>query len=302
MGMTAVEARKRISCAAPTIGRRNCARSVGQTSRGAESSNGTLIALMATMVERIVVVLFLGLGSASCSGPAQQSGDKHAHLRPLSVEEHQAEAKRHDRVAQAEESAAASGSEQNHVRCGHGPIESPARVGGEPSRLMHPCFTSVSNPTADHRKEARENRVEARKHRNQAKDLAAAEARSCVGLDASALEHSPFSHYEDIQSIAPLREGDVTVGVTVVFTPIKGLDRSWLERSLKCHQARAASLGYPSDYMAPDCLTSIRGVEVAVTQSASAVHVDVRGVTGESAAAILGRALKLQARVAEKAR
>ncbi len=237
----------------------------------------------------------LALAGLACSSPQRSDPNKYAHDRPLSVDQHVAEAERHSRVADAEEDASATGSEQVVTRCQQDAVESQTRIGTEPIRLIHPCFTSVTNPTADHLREARENRIEARKHRNAASGLVKAENRACVGLDAESLVHSPFYHHEDILSIGPLEESGAAIGVRVIFKEVRGLTKDWLTRALQCHQARAAALGYSSDYMTPHCLCSVEGAESVVTEHNGLLHVDVRGANGAGAATILAKALALEA-------
>lgn len=237
--------------------------------------------------------------ASGCTPAQQQQPNKHAHTRPLSAEEHLTEAQRHSRVADAEEAASARSNDRVETRCVAGRADSESRIGTEPIRVAHPCFTSVVDPTADHLREARENRAEARKHRTSAANLIETETRSCANLDEEAMSHSPFYHREDITAVEALVRDGATVGVLVTFAKVHGLTREWMERSLICHQARAAALGYPRTYMLPHSLSSVRGAEISVRNANGHIVVEVRGEDGSSAAEILGRALGLQASLRE---
>lgn len=56
------------------------------------------------------------------------------------------------------------------------------------------CWTSTSNPTAQHGDDAKRHRDLAAKHRAASTVLADAEARSCAGLSAEDRDMSPFAH------------------------------------------------------------------------------------------------------------
>ena len=63
------------------------------------------------------------------------------------------------------------------------------------------CWTSVSNPTAEHLREAEEHRRHAADHRASSVALRDAEARACVGITPDDRDMSPFEHVEDIATV-----------------------------------------------------------------------------------------------------
>ena len=225
------------------------------------------------------------LVALSCAGPA---ASQHAHDRPLSVAEHEAEAQRHERVAadheRSYEPRADLGSER---MCANGVVPGPSS-GGEEMRVMRPCWTHETNPTALHLREADINRREADKHRGEAAALLGAEKRSCAGLGAAEIDHSPFYHREDIVRVEPLLEGRQIRGARVLFRAVPGLSARWLERASRCHLARAAVMGYSDTFM-PYCPLALREVEVAIEDTDEGLWIVVRSSRPASAAAIWGR-------------
>lgn len=240
-----------------------------------------------------IVATSLCAGLLACAPAQPTTPNKHQHTRPLSVEEHQAEAERHNAVAQAEEAAYQPEGGSMAPSCGSDPVEGQSRIGDEPVRFAHPCFTSVTSPTAMHLKEAVDNRREAKKHRESAAALLEAEAASCAGLDDETMSHSPFYHREDILEVKPLRIGGAPRGAFVAFRKVRGLSRVWMERALTCHQARAAVLGFADTFM-PYCLASVRGATVSVTDTGDRLIVSVRGPDDRAGAAIWSRAHALE--------
>lgn len=144
------------------------------------------------------------------------------------------------------------------------------------------CWTSTSNPTAQHGDDAKQHRDLAAKHRAASTALADAEARSCAGVSAEDRDMSPFAHKEDIQSVSPLTKetksgkGSNTkeVGVTVVFRAVEGLTAEWLQRVVDCHLARASSVGHDMAEMSY-CPLVPKGAEATVTSAGNGFAVNI---------------------------
>jgi hypothetical protein len=169
------------------------------------------------------------------------------------------------------------------VQCGPratDPPSSPVPGGG--------CWTSLSNPTAEHRREAQRHRDLAAAHRAASEALRAAEARMCAGLSESDRDMSPFAHPEDIASVQPLKRmepayagygsassSETTVGATVLFRATPGMTAEWLQRLVDCHSARAAAVGFEMPEMTY-CPLTLKGVEATVVPARGGFAVEIR--------------------------
>ncbi len=208
----------------------------------------------------------------------------------MSVARHEAGARTEDESADvhaAEYDATASAP----LRCG----ASAASVA-----LGSPCWTADVNPTEVHRADARRHREAAAAHRAAAGALRTAEAADCVGISEADRDQSPFSHREDIVSVAELTEDAATdrriagraVGARIVVRAVPGLAAETLERILACHIARNAALGPDVPELA-DCPLVPAGVTVEAHPSDEGLVVDVRAADGASAAEVVSRARAL---------
>lgn len=186
---------------------------------------------------------------------------------------HDMSAAQHEAMAKNEE-AAASGHTAEHNPSATQETTTCGSKGG--------CWTSVSNPTAQHAEDAKRHRELAQKHRAAAATLADAEARACSGLSEDDRDISPFYHREDIVSVAPYTEttkagkgtSQKEMGVTVVFRAVPGLTAEFLQRVVDCHLARAAAVGHQMPEM-DYCPLVPNGAKakVASTGNGFAVHV-----------------------------
>jgi hypothetical protein len=147
------------------------------------------------------------------------------------------------------------------------------------------CWTSRSNPTAQHAEDAQRHRELAQKHRAASTALTDAEARACAGVSDEDRDMSPFYHREDIESVSPLKKevrlglgkGGATqreTGVTIVFRAVPGLTAEWLQRVIDCHLARAASVGHDMPEMSY-CPVVPKGVEAKVTSAGGGFAVNI---------------------------
>jgi hypothetical protein len=197
----------------------------------------------------------------------------------------------HEAAAQKEEKAAGehaaqydAGATTEHQKCAKGGV----------------CWTSRSNPTDQHSKEAEKHHELASKHRGAATALAQAEAKHCAGIEEADRDMSPFAHREDIASAKPLEEeqpvgkGRVKKlkGAIVVFRAVPGLTAEWLQREVNCHQARAASVGFDMPEMSY-CPLMVKDVKVTVSSVGDGFAVELRSDNEASAKEVEHRALAL---------
>jgi hypothetical protein len=236
---------------------------------------------MSTIPLRSALVLLLAAGCASTPG---------AHPHDMSVAHHEAEASEH--TAEANRHAAMS--------------DAPLRAGPDrclpagPSGSSNACWTSIANPTEEHRREAERHRQMAADHRAASQTLRDAEARACSGLRDSDRDMSPFAHREDIANVAPLTmpaDGDLwtsprTVGSVVTFRAVPGMTAGWLQRVVDCHLARNAALGHVSPEM-PSCPLVPHGVAASVSSTGSGFAVAIRADDPGTIAEIQRRARTL---------
>lgn len=167
------------------------------------------------------------------------------------------------------------------------------------------CWTSVSNPTAQHSEDAKKHRELAQKHRAASAALSDAEARACAGIPDDDRDISPFYHREDIASVSPLFEEVKSgksvvkkeVGTTIVFRAVPGLTAEWLQRVADCHIARAAAVGHEMPEMSY-CPLVVNGARAKVTSVGSGFGVNVSAVDASAITEIVKRGQALQASAA----
>lgn len=180
----------------------------------------------------------------------------------------------HEHAAKQEEARAAEHQAQQAAWPQSGTTNCGAGRGG--------CWSSATNPSAEHTAEAQRHREFAAKHRSASTALAQAEARSCVGIAESDRDVSPFAHRDDIRSVQPLQDtqqvgkGTVSrqVGARVIFRANPGMTAEWLQRLVDCHLARAAAAGNEMpeiDY----CPLMLKGVTAQVSSVGDGFAVDI---------------------------
>ena len=216
-------------------------------------------------------VLVIGAGCASSQGtrPHDMSTAQHE----AAAQQEQAASEQHG--AQYDPSATA----ENRI-CGRGSV----------------CWTSVSNPTDQHKSDASQHRELAEKHRAAAQALRDAEASSCSGIDQPDRDESPFYHREDITSVSkverPVQRGNTRAGELAggraVFRAVQGLTAEWLQRVVNCHIARAASVGNSMPEM-PYCPLTFKGVKATVSSTGDGFAVEVTSEDATTAAEIWKR-------------
>jgi hypothetical protein len=162
------------------------------------------------------------------------------------------------------------------------------------------CWTSVSNPTAQHSADAEKHHELAKKHRAASAALASAEASACVGMSEDDRDISPFYHREDIQSASIYTENvkagkgsaSKVVGATVVFRAVPGMTAEWLQRVVDCHLARAAAAGHEMPEM-DYCPLELKGVKAKVTSAGNGFAVNITSDDDNTVEQIKKRALAL---------
>ena len=186
---------------------------------------------------------------------------------------HDMSAVQHEAMAKNEEAASAGHADRHDPNAAESRTTCSGRTG---------CWTSISNPTAQHSEDAKRHRELAQKHRAASAALVDAEAKACSGIEADDRDISPFYHREDIESVMPLTEtvkaGKATtekvVGSTIVFRAVPGLTAEWLQRVVDCHVARASAMGHSMPEMSY-CPLVLKGVKAKATSSGSGFAVNI---------------------------
>jgi hypothetical protein len=205
---------------------------------------------------------------------------------------HDASQAQHEAMAKQEDQAAEGHADQ-HDHSAKSETNQCAGRGG--------CWTSESNPTAQHSEDAKKHHELAEKHRAASAALASAEASACSGISDGDRDISPFYHREDIESVSPLTEEiksgkSVTkkeVGSTIVFRAVPGMTAEWLQRVVDCHIARASAMGHAMPEMSY-CPLELKGVKAKVTSTGSGFAVNVSSDDPATVAEISKRALALK--------
>jgi hypothetical protein len=253
-----------------------------------------------TRFARFTAVAALTVAAASSCGGRTRSQRETATLTPhyLSATQHEVAAQEHDRAATERERALAGRDRtqeaaRSPAHCFDQPIEIPGPdLGGEPVRVLRPCWTGELRPAGALEREAMEHRREAARHRAIAGTLRRVERESCAGLGQADTSHSPFFHRDDIAAVDRIMvEGELR-GARVLFRKVAGLDAPWMRRAIFCHQARAAAMGYAPDFMSY-CPLMIAPTFVSVEETARGIEVSIRARRDVEAAAIYGRARDL---------
>ncbi len=214
---------------------------------------------------------------------------------------HDMSAQEHNAAATREEAAAAEHHEMRGTDVGPRPgVPCRGQAVLASSGDAGACWTSLANPTDEHRSAAMEHRRHAAAHRSASVALQKAEARVCVGLSDDDRDTSPFEQVQDIASVTPLSETvgagkaahQEQVGAVVVFRAVPGLTTEWLQRVVDCHLARSASLGHVMPEM-PNCPLVPTGAQATVSSTTGGFAVAVRAANRASADEILARAQRL---------
>lgn len=196
----------------------------------------------------------------------------------------------HERAAGAEQAQAEQHSEQYD----------PAATSQTARCAKAVCWTSDTNPTAQHEGDMAKHRQLAADHRAAGKSLLDAEARACVGISEEDRDTSPFYHREDIASVSDVNKSEArgkaqietAVGSRVVFRAVPGLTAEWLQRLVDCHMARAAAVGYEMPEM-PFCPLAVKGANATVTSTGDGFAVEITSGDGKSVEEIRRRAKAL---------
>jgi hypothetical protein len=218
----------------------------------------------------------------------------------MSAAQHDREAQAHARVAEQHAAQYDPNATTTQERC-RARAGGAARAGVDFADYTDICWTSVTNPTETHLRQAAEHRRHADDHRAGSAALREAEARACVGINPDDRDTSPFDHVEDIGSIVPLIErtgtsevpSQRTAGAAVTFRAVPGMTTERLQRILDCHLARNASLGHVVPEM-PTCPLVPNGAEARVTSTGSGFTVAIRSGDNDTAREILARAQRVR--------
>ncbi len=239
--------------------------------------------------------LVLLAAAAACSSPAR------VPRGPLGAADHLAEADRHEADARHHEELAASAEgtpARTSFACGDRALADQASSGGETLAPRSPCWTEARTDAERHHLAATRLRADARAHRAAARQLVGAAHDACAAMAESELEHSAFSHREDIAAVEAVLDGDLVRGARIRFERVPGLTADWLGRSLTCHQALAAASGFDATYIT-DCPSVIAGAETTVEDTDAGLVVEVRAADPAAALVVYQRA---EALVSERSR
>lgn len=199
----------------------------------------------------------------------------------------------HEAMAKQEDQAAESHAEQHDPAATASSTKCSSKGG---------CWTSVSNPTAQHADDAKRHQELAQKHRAASAALADAETRACNGISERDRDVSPFYHREDIESVSPLIQEEKTtkgtiikkdIGARIVFRAVPGMTAEWLQRLVDCHVARAAAVGHAMPEMSY-CPLVPKGIKATVSSVGNGFAVDVSASDAATIAEIKKRAEALK--------
>ena len=238
------------------------------------------------MISRSTPILAFGaLALGACaSTPGAKPTD-------MSTAQHEQAAASHEGQADPHQAAYDPSAKQGKEQCG-----------GRAYSDSGACWTSYTNPTAEHKADAEKHRKMAADHRAGAEALRNAEAQACAGLANSDRDTSPFDHREDITTVTPASmmlpvggksQTSQVVGAIIGFRAIPGMTAEWLQRAVDCHIARSNSLGNSMPEMAY-CPLMPKGVSAKVTSVGNGFSVTVQSTDPAGAQEVLRRAQALK--------
>ncbi len=234
------------------------------------------------MSRHLVTIFTAVLLGACASTPGARPHD-------MSAEQHAAEAKKHDSEASSHAAAHDPSASTPQAQC-----DAIAAKSGKP------CWTSSTNPTAEHQKEAESHAKMAADHRAASKVLLDAEQKACGDLASADRDESPFEHRGDLVSSAKLestvQSGKVTTtklaGASIVVKAVPGLTKEYLQRTIDCHLARNAAMGFAMLDMA-FCPLAVKGARATVESAGGGFRVEIRADDPDAAKEVLKRAQAL---------
>ena len=224
------------------------------------------------------------------------AGDPGTRPHDMSAAQHQSAAEQEEAAGTAHGAQYDPGATKDSTICGQTGTIRPSTQTGPP------CWTSRTNPTAQHAQDAQRHRELAEKHRIASAALVEAEKKACAGIDEADRDTSPFYHREDIVSVeAAEREAPAygkappserLVGATVIFRPVPGLTAEWLQHEVNCHVARASAAGHEMPEM-NYCPLVLKDVRATASSTGEAFAVQVTSDNMQTAQEILRRARAL---------
>ena len=226
------------------------------------------------------------------------AGDPGTRPHDMSAAQHQSAAEQEEAAGKAHGTQYDPGATKDSTICGQAGTIRPFTQTGPP------CWTSRTNPTAQHSQDAERHRELAAKHRAAAAALVEAEQKACAGIDEADRDTSPFYHQEDILSVEAAEEkpADVygvgaarTTGATIVFRTVPGLTLEWFQHEVNCHIARASAAGHEMPEMSY-CPLVLKGVSATVSSKGDGFAVRVTSDDKQTAQEILQRSRALVAR------
>ncbi len=230
----------------------------------------------------LVVALTAGCSSRAAIPP-----------RPLGVQDHLAEAERHDADATGLEARAASrervGPPPTAYSCGDQAVADQTTSGGERLGGRAPCWSGEGGAVDRDRATAARLRADARDHRVRARALVRSEHAWCADLPAAELEHTPFDHHEDVVAVSAELDGDRLRGARIRFARVPQLTAEWLRQTLTCHAAIAAAGGYAPALHAT-CPAVVAGAETTVIDDPAGLVVVIHADDPAAAITIYARA------------
>lgn len=164
------------------------------------------------------------------------------------------------------------------------------------------CATPGTRPSdmsiSDHETAAARAEVDvAAEHRAAARTLRDAQTQACTGMPEGERELTAFFRRADIETVEPLYEyvgkvGRVLRGSVISVRPTPGVTAEWLQRSIECHAARLAAIGYEAKEMGL-CPFAVKDVNVAVRSGGDRFLVEVRSRDSKIASEVWRRAQSL---------
>lgn len=200
----------------------------------------------------------------------------------------------HDMSVAGHEKSASIAEAEASEHAAREPGESAREASPQVMCRIGPCWREDATSAPQHGAAAVKLRAAAAEHRKAAAALREAESRACADLSEGDRDLSPFFHRDDIERVEPAYHRansrlQALAGATVVFAQVPGLSAGWMQKSLDCHLARNAAMGFDAQEMSY-CPLAPKGVHAIAREKQGRVTVEVTAADARTGEEVLRRA------------
>lgn len=219
----------------------------------------------------ILPLAVAGLGA--CAGTTTIGARPH----DMSLDEHVAAAQREAKIAAEHRSQYDPDAQEEKRRC--------VGVGFNADGA---CTKVVVNPTEEHLQQAELHQQKAADHLAAGQALRDAESEACEGIAPARRDQNPLLAAGRVLRVEPIADE----GALLMLAPGSDATEASLQRSIDCHLARMATLGFEEAKM-PHCPLALSGVTAEVDEREPSLAVRIEAEDPKTAVEVLRRSRAL---------